>query len=61
MGNWNITIQGVGAHHNKDYSKDANLMYEKFVKELREAGHYVHHASFTHGAAQIDKDNSMGL
>jgi len=61
MGNWNITIQGVGAHHNKDYEKDANLMFEQFIKELREAGHYVHHASMTYGAAQIDKDASRRL
>ena len=61
MGNWNITIQGVSAHHNKDHPNDANLIYEKFVKDLRDAGHYVHHASFTHGLAQIDKDGSRGL
>lgn len=61
MGNWNITIQGVGAHNNENYPKDANLMFDAFIKELREAGHYVHHASFTSGSAQIEKDGSMGL
>lgn len=52
MGNWNITIEGVGAHHNKDYPKDANLMAAEFAKALRDAGHTVYHASFTHGGAE---------
>lgn len=50
MGNWNITIQGVGPHHNPDaYPKDANRMAAAFVKQLREAGHTVEAATFTHG------------
>jgi hypothetical protein len=49
MGNWNITIRGVGAHHNKKYPKDANRMAADFVKKLKEAGHIVSHASITHG------------
>ena len=33
MGNWNINIQGVGAHHNKDaYPKDANAMAAEFAR-----------------------------
>lgn len=50
MGNWHIAIEGVGAHHNADYPKDANLMVERFVRELVEAGHTVESATFTHGA-----------
>ncbi|HEY8094606.1 MAG TPA: hypothetical protein VIE65_00735 [Methylobacter sp.] len=49
MGNWNITIRGVGVHHNKKLQKDANRMAAKFVHELREAGHHIVSASFTHG------------
>lgn len=51
MGNWNITIEGVGAHHNVDYEKDANRMAAEFVKKLQEAGHTIARASFTHGSA----------
>lgn len=49
MGCWNINIQGVGAHHNTNYDKDANVMAQKFVNELRAAGHHVESATFTHG------------
>lgn len=52
MGNWNITIRGVGAHHNKDYPADANVMTAAFVKALREAGHTVIAASFTYGCEE---------
>ncbi len=49
MGDWNITIRGRGAHHNKDHPKDANRMAEAFVAALRDAGHEVKGATFTHG------------
>jgi hypothetical protein len=52
MGNWNITIRGVGAHHNKDYPKDANVMTGAFVRALKDAGHSVIAASFTYGAEE---------
>lgn len=52
MGNWNINIQGVGAHHNADYPNDANRLAEKFVEDLKRAGHTVEHAEFTHGGKQ---------
>ena len=48
MGDWAIFVKGVGAHHNKNYPKDANRIAAKFVEELREAGHNVQFASFTH-------------
>jgi hypothetical protein len=50
MGNWAITIQGIGAHHNKLNSGDANRMARRFVRQLRNAGHTVVRADFTHGA-----------
>lgn len=53
MGDWNITIRGTGAHHNKNHPKDANKMARAFVEQLKEAGHYVKSASFTHGGEEI--------
>ena len=52
MGMWNITITGTGAHHNKDYPKDAEKMADAFVESLRDAGHTVEYASFTYGCRQ---------
>jgi hypothetical protein len=49
MGNWNITIRGVGAHHNKKLAHDANRMAAEFVQMLKDAGHSVVSATFTHG------------
>lgn len=52
MGNWNISINGVGCHHDIDDNQlDANLMASEFVKQLKAAGHSVGHATFTHGGA----------
>ena len=50
MGNWAIVIRGVGSHHNKRYAQDANRMTAGFVKELKDAGHHVSSATFTHGS-----------
>jgi hypothetical protein len=52
MGNWNICIQGIGCHHNQDYPKDANKMAAEFVKQLKDAGHTVETATFTHGGKE---------
>jgi hypothetical protein len=52
MGNWNINIQGVGSHHNADYPKDANKMAAEFVRQLKDAGHTVEGATFTHGGKE---------
>lgn len=52
MGNWNINIQGTGAHHNKDYDKDANKMAKNFVDDLKAAGHHIEGATFTHGSKE---------
>lgn len=50
MGNWNINIQGVGSHHNKNSPDDANAMAKAFVASLARVGHVIESASFTHGA-----------
>lgn len=49
MGNWNITVRGVGSHHNKKYPEDANRMAADFVAALKRAGHTVTSATITHG------------
>ena len=51
MGNWNISIEGIGSHHNQALETDANKMAAKFVQSLKNAGHTVTKASFTHGGA----------
>jgi hypothetical protein len=50
MGNWHISIEGVGIHHNHD-PKDANVMANKFVQDLMAAGHTIYKASITHGGS----------
>jgi hypothetical protein len=49
MGNWNITVRGVGIHHNNGRKDDANVMTADFVRALKAAGHSVVSASFTYG------------
>jgi hypothetical protein len=44
MGNWRITIEGHGAHHN-GRQDDADTMAATFVGELRAANHQVDAAS----------------
>lgn len=51
MGNWHISIEGIGSHHNTDNPKDADKMAAEFVKQLK-AVHNVTKATFTYGAAQ---------
>lgn len=48
MGDWAIFVKGIGAHHNRKYPKDANRLAAEFVKKLRDEGHNVQFASFTH-------------
>ncbi len=52
MGNWHISIEGQGVHHNAYLPVDANRMARKFVEELKAAGHHVSRASFHHGGAE---------
>jgi len=52
MGNWNISIRGVGAHHGKFNGQDANRMAARFVKELKNAGHTVVASSITFGGEE---------
>lgn len=52
MGNWNISIRGIGQHHNK-LPADAEVMAAKFVEELKAAGHTITGAEMTHGGAVV--------
>jgi hypothetical protein len=60
MGNWHISISGVGAHHNKLYEKDANRMAAEFVQRLRDAGHNVTRHEF-HSSSLDDIDGKSYL
>lgn len=51
MGNWNITIRGIGPHHNAGDS-DADVQARALVAMLVKTGHQIHGASFTYGAAE---------
>lgn len=52
MGDWHISIRGTGAHHNKHFPSDANRLAKNLVQQLREAGHHVKSAVFTHGGEE---------
>ena len=49
MGDWTITIRGIGAHHNPNNPSDADRMARLFTKALRDAGHTITEAGFTYG------------
>lgn len=57
MGNWHISIQGIGPHHNhvgphRPFCEaDANIMAADMVAALRKMGHSVSVATFTYGGA----------
>ena len=57
MGNWSITIVGVGAHHNQNLDMaqrahvDADIQFQNFVKALVKSGQSITHASFTYGGS----------
>lgn len=52
MGNWNITIQGSGAHHNTDFPQDADRLAANFVNRLLAAGQTIESATFTSGTKE---------
>lgn len=49
MGDWAITIEGTGVHHN-GIEQDADAVAARTVQELLKAGHKIHSATFTSGA-----------
>jgi hypothetical protein len=62
MGNFHISIQGVGVHHNFKKGEDgkvigqnpadADLLFKKFVEEMKSHGHNISFASITIGGAE---------
>jgi len=58
MGNWTITVKGIGQHHNNEPSFDADGIALRFVKELLSAGQNVEKAEFVHqsGDSEITDD-----
>jgi hypothetical protein len=52
MGDCTITIHVRGSHHNKSNPSDIARMADRFVADLKKAGHAVHSASITSGGRQ---------
>lgn len=57
MGNWRITIEGHGQHHNKQ-AADAENLASDFVEQLKRRGHEVSSATF---ALQRRRENHEGF
>lgn len=56
MGNWNISIEGVGIHHNNN-AGDVDKLAKEFVKNL-EKHQTVTKATITYGGAESLKPYS---
>jgi hypothetical protein len=53
MGNYQITIEGTGPHHNRQ-AFDAEVIAAATVAELAKNGHHVSHATVHAGGGKID-------
>ncbi len=60
MGNWNISVRGVGVHHNgkkadgtPSVPEDADVMAREFVEKMKAAGHTITGAEITSGGATV--------
>lgn len=58
MGTWNISIRGIGQHHNAGnahrpelYKADADHLAKEFVKQLISSGHSIVSCEITYGGA----------
>jgi hypothetical protein len=62
MGNWSMHIEGHGIHDNA-LPGDADAMLKAFAGELAGAGHQIHSATITIGAAKelLNADESTPL
>lgn len=61
MGNWNVTIQGVGQHHNNS-PNDVETITKEFVDRLVKAGHNIESAFVTTGSKiEIEKGDRNGI
>jgi hypothetical protein len=54
MGDWSLTVLGSGAHHNTTIEKlvenDADILFAKFIDDLKLRGHTIRHAEMVTGA-----------
>ncbi len=51
MGNWHISVEGLGSHHNNWSETDADRLATEFVELLKSKGHLIKKASFTFGGS----------
>ena len=49
MGNWVLTIEGTGCHHNSKENIDVDLLAPKLVQQLKDQGQHIEHATLTYG------------
>jgi hypothetical protein len=56
MGNFHISIRGIGVHHNRRFPIDANRMAARFVQEMKDAGHSITSAAITTGGEEDIND-----
>jgi hypothetical protein len=52
MGNWHMSIEGTGPHHNPDHAADADKKLEQFVRELKR-DHSIERALLTAGQRTV--------
>lgn len=53
MGNWTLTVRGIGSHHNSNSPADADVIAEHVVKQFKDKGHHSVEAFLTYGGGQI--------
>ena len=59
MGNFNVSIRGVGQHHNKS-PNDVERLAGDFVRKLQAAGHAIISAEVTIGGVEVLVDGTYG-
>ncbi len=59
MGNWNISIRGIGQHHNES-DKDVDRLMAAFIVELAKAGQFIEDAALVYGGKQ-SYDSSLAF
>lgn len=57
MGNWSVSVQGIGCHHN-GAPYDVEALTAEFVKQLKAKGHTVEHVNVTAGGKAEVKETT---
>jgi len=60
MGNWNLSIHGVGPHDNL-IAQDVEQIARRVVAELKAAGHAISHAFVTTGGLHVIEHNPANI